>query len=97
MVLMRRWLQRHRVWMCRCTLTAALAAVAAAVLVFAYLRQDIFYPNQLFRRPPLFLCSKAAEEVRASLNFTVDPCDDFYAFVCSAGSHVAEQGRRVDG
>ncbi|XP_065303504.1 uncharacterized protein [Dermacentor albipictus] len=97
-VYMRRWLQTHRIWMCRCTLTSTLALLAAAVLVFACFRQDIFYPSELFGRPSLYLCSKAAEEVRATLNFTVDPCDDFYSFVCSAGGHFAErQGRDFKG
>ncbi|KAH7943692.1 hypothetical protein HPB52_010014 [Rhipicephalus sanguineus] len=94
-VLMRRWLQRHRILMCRCTLTATLAAVAAAVLLFAYFRQDLFYPSELLGRPPPFLCSKAAEVVRATLNFSVNPCDDFYTFVCSRGGQVRSEGSAI--
>ncbi|KAH6942495.1 hypothetical protein HPB50_006850 [Hyalomma asiaticum] len=97
-LLMRRWLQRHRIFMCRCTLSTSLAVISAAVLVLVYLRQDLLYPSQRLRRPSPFLCLKAAEEVRATLNFTVNPCDDFYSFVCGVGGDVKDDdGRRVEG
>ncbi|KAH9365545.1 hypothetical protein HPB48_020585 [Haemaphysalis longicornis] len=92
MVKMRQWLKGRRPWICRCTLSAGFAAVAVAILILVNVRKDLIYPEA--RRPrPRLMCAQASQSIRASLNYALDPCDDFYSFVCGAGDHNASERR----